>query len=62
MDIKLLPTGYWHVQLNPQQFAQFPKDSPCLLEHCFPSDWWSQYEIDKVNVAIEAKKALYANG
>ena len=42
MTIKLLSTGYWHVRLGPNRFAQWPQGEKPTHADFF--GWWSEQD------------------
>lgn len=47
-DVRLLESGYWHIRLGPERFAQFPFGAGCRREDCFPEGWWTDEEIEAI--------------
>jgi len=37
--LTLLPTGYWHLRLSAEVWAQWPTSTALSREHCFHPEW-----------------------
>jgi len=49
MTIKRLDSGYMHLRLDANRFAQWPCWERLTLDQCSPQGWWTQAEVDAVN-------------
>lgn len=50
-EIKSLPSGYWHLRLDPNRFAQWHIGEHLALADCF--GWWDQSVVDAINKQLE---------
>lgn len=53
MTPKRLDSGYTHLRLDANRFAQWPCGERLTLDQCHPKEWWTQAEVDAVNEIVE---------